>query len=889
MQRIVSILSSTLAFAATASSCLAQGPPAATFVTSRMFAVATNSPNDQAYGIASGDFNNDGKTDIIAAGWSSQVTVNLGNGDGTFQSLTHVYAVPGARAVAVGDFNQDGNLDAAVLAIGNPGSVAIFLGDGTGNLTGPAYYAVGNQGPGTFYNIAVAKLHGGGKLDLVVTNGSDNTVSVLLGNGDGTFQPQVAYSTSGSYPQGNSPQWVAVADVNKDGRLDLVTADSGQGISVLLGNGDGTFQAPVFYSDVLNGSGVGVQANGVAIADLNGDGNLDVVTAAQVGYVNVFLGNGDGTFQPAAGYSVPYATTIAIADLNGDGKPDLVVADFVESTTWVLLNNGGGTFKPGVAYATDNGDQGLILADFNHDGRLDFAVGSTLGPFMTVALGNGDGTFRAGSNYGFVEGYGVDWIVSADLRHNGKFDIVEADPNGRSLHVMLDNSHGVLGAPSTIPICGVPWYVAAGDLNGDGKPDLVAIAGNDSGCGVPENAVAVLLGNGDGTFQAPVYYSIGNSNANNSGNGAAVALAALTSSRKLDIVVSSADGSLSILLNTGSGAFGAASLISGVTAGAEYIVSADFNKDGKLDLALPDYSNNTVKILLGNGNGTFQAPASVAGVPASPSGIAVGDFNRDGKPDLAVTTASIEGGGGGAAIFLGNGDGTFAPGAQYSWDPGVLGQGNPGTSPGAPAAADVNGDGHLDLLIPLGNVHYWAWSCCGIEAGNLGMMVLLGNGDGTFVEDTAGPFIVGYDSLEVVAADFNGDGAMDAAVLERAGNGNYGAAPFVTVLINNTPAVSVSPLTLRFPGQKAGSSSKPQTVVVTNDQATALTISGVSLGGADPGDFSYKSACRPSLPAGAGCRISVTFKPTTTGPRTASLLISDSVGTQTVALSGTGQ
>jgi hypothetical protein len=255
--------------------------------------------------------------------------------------LSRVYALADARAVAVGDFNNDGNLDAAVLAAGSPGLVAIFLGDGTGNLTESTSYTVGNQGPGGYSNIAVAKLHGGGKLDLVVTNGNDNTVSVLLGNGDGTFQPQVAYST-GSYPTGNNPQWVAIADVNKDGHLDLVTADSGQGISVLLGMGNGTFRAPLFYANVN-----GYQANGVAIADLNGDGNLDVVTAAQVGLVNVFLGNGDGTFQPAVGYSVPSATTIAIANLNGAKKLDLIVADFVESTTWVLLGNGDGTFKPG--------------------------------------------------------------------------------------------------------------------------------------------------------------------------------------------------------------------------------------------------------------------------------------------------------------------------------------------------------------------------------------------------------------------------------------------------------------------------------------------------------------------------------------------------------------
>jgi hypothetical protein len=883
--------------AALASTALpAQTPPPASFVTARMFQAATSygSPfayyGAEPYALAVGDFNNDGKLDIIATGSGSEVTVNLGNGDGTFQSLSRVYALAGARAVAVGDFNHDGNLDAAVLASGNPGLVAIFLGDGTGNLTESTSYTVGNQGPGAYNNIAVARLHGGSKLDLVVTNGGDSTVSVLLGNGDGTFQPQVAYSTTGSYPGGNTPQWVAIADVNKDGHLDLVTADSGQGISVLLGKGNGTFQAPVFYSDVLNGSGVGVGANGVAIADLNGDGNLDVVTAAWQGFdVNVFLGNGDGTFQPAVGYSVPYATTIAIADLRGGKKLDLVVTDDIESTTWVLLGNGDGTFQPGVAYATDNGDQGLAVADFNQDGKLDFAVGSNIGPFMTVALGNGDGTFRAGTNYGFVWGYGVDQIAAADLRNDGNLDIVEADPNNRDLHVMLGSSHGVLGAPSTISVCGTPWWVAAGDLNGDGKPDIVAIAGANSGCGVGDNSVAVLLGKGDGTFQTPVYYSIGNNTSNNSGGGALVALAALTANRRLDIVVSNNDGSLSVLLNQGKGTFGAATVIPGVTGSDEYILTGDFNGDGKLDLALPDYINNTVKILLGKGNGAFRTPVSVPNVPQYPGPLTVGDFNKDGKLDLAVSSASIASGGGGVAVFLGNGDGTFTFSADYGWDPGSLGLGAPGTSPGSLAAADVNGDGNLDLLVPLGNTHYWTNCNCGMEAGNLGMVVLLGNGDGTFVVDSAGPFLAGWDSYQVVAGDFNNDGAADAAVLERAGNGNYGAASFVTMLINNTQPVSTSPLSIKYARQKVGTSSKAQTVVLTNNQTTSLAISSVTLGGADPGDFTYKSACKATLLPGAGCTISVTFKPAAAGSRTASLLINDGAGTQTVSLSGTGQ
>jgi hypothetical protein len=861
---------------------LAQTPPAS-FVTAKLFEAATPGPygdgSAQPYGIAAGDFNNDGKLDIVAAGWGGEVTLNLGNGDGTFQSLSQVYPLGGAKAVAVGDFNRDGNLDVAVLAAGQPGSVAIYLGDGTGNLNGPTLYQVGDQGPGVYSNIAAGHFRSASKLDLVVTNGYDNTVSVLLGNGDGTFQSQVPYSTGTN----SDPQWVAVADFNKDGHPDLVTADSGQGIGVMLGNGDGTFQTPVFYSDVN-----GQAANGVAVADLNGDGNVDVVTAAWPSGVNVFLGKGDGTFQAAVSYSAPYATTVAIslAEVGGTLKPVLIVADFVESTAFVLIGNGDGTFNPAVPYATDQGAQGLAVADFNKDGLLDFAVGSNSGPFMTVALGNGDGTYRASRDYSFVEGWGANQIAAADLRLDGNIDIVEADVPSRQLHVMLGSPHGVLGAPSSISICGVPYWVAVGDVNGDSIPDVITTGGANSGCGVPNNSVAVLLGIGNGTFQTPVYYSVGNNNANN-GNGATLALAALTSNGKLDIIVSNNDGSLSVLLNQGTGTFGAATVISGVTATAEYIRLGDFNMDGKLDLALPDSPNNTVKILLGQGNGTFGTPTSLQNVPQTPAGLTVGDFNKDGKLDLAVDSTNINNGGG-AAIFLGNGDGTFTFSASYGWDPGSLGLGAPGTSPGALVTADVNGDGNLDLLIPLGQTLDWTTCNCGEEAGNLGMIVLLGKGDGTFVNDTAGPFLVGWDSLQVVVADFNRDGAIDAAVLEASGKGTYGAASFVTMLINNAQPVSASPLTVLFAKQTTGTVSGLQTEVLTNNQTTPLTISSVTLGGTDPADFLYKSYCPATLAPGAECTIFVAFKPTATGTRTATLSISDSVGTQKVTLFGTG-
>lgn len=349
---------------------------------------------ENTYSIAVADFNGDGRMDLVLAvqyvNGAGSIAVLLGNGDGTFQQAV-TYPSGGATTfgVSVSDVNGDGKADVVVTSDCIPSSncnnslnslVGVLLGNGDGTFKPAVTYSSGGFPD---YTVALVDLNGDGKADAVVPNLyidpndlNEGSVGVLLGNGDGTFQPAVTYGAGvGAYT-------AAVADFNRDGKPDVVVANPWSGtVAVLLGNGDGTFQPAVRY-----GSG-GQTPISVAAADVNGDGKPDiVVTHDGDGPVGVLLGNGDGTFQPVMTYlSGGFATTsVAVADVNMDGKPDLVVGNQCVSSNncsngmvvGVLLGNGDGTFQTPVTYFTGGSGYGAIsVKDVNGDGMPDLLAG----------------------------------------------------------------------------------------------------------------------------------------------------------------------------------------------------------------------------------------------------------------------------------------------------------------------------------------------------------------------------------------------------------------------------------------------------------------------------------------------------------------------------------
>ena len=475
-----------------------------------------------------------------------------------------------------------------------------------------------------------------------------------------------------------------------------------------------------------------------------------------------------------------------------------------------------------------------------------------------VIAPGGEGFTLTVNGTGFVSGAVVNWnhsslattfvsdsrltasVPASDIAAAGtaSVTVVNSSPGGGTSNVMFfevtpSSSSIALSAPSAFGAGTNPSALAVGDFNGDGKLDL-AVANEGSG------NVSILLGNGNGTFQAAVDYGAGS-------NPSSVAVGDFRGDGKLDLVVAN-DGSnnVSILLGNGDGTFQAA-VNYGAGSTLFAVAVGDFNGDGKLDLAVADAVSDYVSVLLGNGDGTFKTAVQyVAGL--EPIAVAVADFNGDGKLDLAVANDE----GNSVSILLGKGNGTFQAAVNYGTG-----------TPGSVAVGDFNGDGKLDLVV-----------VGGVNSDNVSVVaLLLGNGDGTF--QAAVNYGTGADT-SVAVGDFNGDGRLDLA--------------FPASLQLQTPLASLSSTSLNFGNQLVGTTSAANTVTLSNPSGLALTISSLVVTGTNAADFSQTNTCGTGLAIGASCTFTVTFKPTQTGLRTASVTITDNAGgsPQTISLSGTG-
>ena len=687
--------------------------------------------------LAVGDFNRDGRPDLLFAYRdSAEVSVVLGNGDGTFGAPTAYSASSWPKQVLVDDFNEDGSVDLAVVTDGLS-YLDVRLGTGTG-IFGPATsVALDGALP---IKALLTDFNGDANADVVVTH-ADDKVSVLLGTGTGAFGA-VTHLAMGSFPFG-----AAAGDIDRDGRADLVVAlPYEDAVSVRLNGFGFTCPGPSFGPAARTsraGDELGA-AYGLASADFDGDGALDVVTTSAgsggTGEVAVLLGDGAGGFSMGPGHALGgNSVVVAAADFNGDGRPD--VAATLYDRVAVLLGTGGVGLSSPTYVPIGTGGNGIATGDFDADGHIDLAV--TWNDFISptggvsILMGDGTGGFTA-------TGLGLagrpNGVGAGDLNNDGRQDLVLADSTGQ-LWRLIGNGAGGFTSLSGPAIGGWLADVAIGDFNRDGNVDAATVkAGTDYGY--------VAWGDGAGGLGGVISIGLGPS-----AYSQTLDAGDLDGDGDDDLVFGTAY-SIAIVEADGTGGFAPAVHY---RSGQEYssVVIRDFVKDGYPDVA-GTIAAGRVSVAAGAGDGTFsEAIYSEVGYGAGVAAVTVGDWNRDGRPDIATTNqAAVHRD---IAISLGAGDGTFGA-ATFLPLPN-------GTYPNDITNADLNRDGATDLIVAEDNA----------------ISVYLGDGAGGFGAGVAYP----GGNRRIGVGDFDGDGKLDVvaysgftnvAVLPGRGDGTLAAA-----------------------------------------------------------------------------------------------------------------
>lgn len=775
-----------------------------------------------------------------------------------------------AWSVAVADVNSDGKPDLLVANCGstgncNNGAVGVLLGNGDGTFqTAMAYGSGGSHAT----SLAVADVNGDGKPDIVVTNADDNTVSVLLGNGDGTFQTAVAYGSGGD------AVWsVSVADVNSDGKPDLLVTNGclsdgcGDTVSVLLGNGDGTFQTAVAY-----GSGGGT-ADSVAVADVNGDGKPDLLVAncgssmgdCSDGTVGVLLGNGDGTFQTAVAYSSggENAYSIAVADVNGDGKPDILVANAGgNGNVGVLLGNGDGTFQTAMTYDSGGVSTSVAMADVNGDGIPDLVVASCgnnncENGNVGVLLGNGDGTFQTVVFYG-SGGFEAYSVAVADINGDGKPDVVVANMCASGGTCANGGVIGVLVNTSLIPTT----TTLISSLNPSNFGQAVTFSATVTprqGVGSPTGTVDFFDG---GT-------NIGNSNLNSSG---VATLATSTLSVGTHTITATYNGDANFAPSTSPPLYQ-------VVQGAIAVISPTGLNFGNQTVGIPSTPQNVTLTNTGNIN-LLISMIQITGANTN-------DFSqRNNCPASLAPNSSCK-----IAV-------TFTPRATGTRNAAVSVSDN---APNSPQSASLTGVGVLPAVMfsPTSltfktQVVYTTSAPQKLTLTNTGLGILEIKGakiSAQFrVTTTCGKTLdPGNSCTAEVRFKPTTKGQIGGSITLT---DNAPDSPQQVPLSGTGTFVSLSPTSLNFGNQPVNTTSPPKYITLENKGTGPVnfTGSGITITGADPGDFAQQNNCPNSLPSGSFCKIKVTFTPTQQGKRTADVSVSDDGGgsPQTVPLTGTG-
>jgi len=605
------------------------------------------------------------------------------------------------------DLDGDGVLD-LVSANQDSSDVAVLMGNGDGTFAPDVRYSACGDLIGYSTFPTPGDFDENGTIDLAVTCSWLGLISILPGNGDGTFGPSAEYGD-----ESEDPFVAQTGDFNNDDHLDLIAANfiNGGSVSMYFGNGDGTFGPELD----LGGGGAWT----VAVGDFNGDNNDDYARP-DGGDIEVHLGNGDGTFAPPVAYPGPAIHIVAV-DLNDDANLDLVAAD-AGTQVQVLLGNGDGTFGTGQFYSTgENNANFVAVADYNGDQLLDLAVNvrEAIGASLWLLFGTGGGQFAPAVGID-ANRAGADSIAVGDFDLDGDVDIVRPCFYCDDLTMLVGDGSGGFSTSPNEDVGDQPSDVVVADLNGDGRPDLAT--SNEA-----SYDVSVLLAEAAGTFEPEARYPARR-------DPSAIVTGEFTGDTLPDLMASNrAHNNLTLLTGTGGGGF-VDSIEATVGTGPSDLVVGDFNEDDLDDLAVSNEGSNDVTILLGLGDGTFAVQPSVS-VGTGPTSIVVASFDGDAHEDLAVAN----GGSHDVSVLLGTGSGTFTAAAPVSV----------GSGPTALAVGDIDGDDSTDLAV--------------VHEGSDDLRIYSGNGDGSFTAGQIIPFRWPGNPLAVIVTDMNDDGLLDVA------------------------------------------------------------------------------------------------------------------------------
>jgi hypothetical protein len=778
-------------------------------------------PGSNLQSIIIADFNQDNLFDVaVSNSDNNSINVFIGYGNGSFATPTiHSTGIDSnPLGMTAGDFDNNNQSDIAVVNF-DTNNVLVLIGYSMIPSETPTAYSTGS---GSLpFQILSGDFNNDTQLDLVALNSGTSNVGVFLAYGNGSFQEQITYSSGTN----SRPYGFAVSDLDNDYRLDIITANSNtESIGILYGYGNGSFDTVVTYSTGTLSSPIWV-----TVDDFNNDNHLDIAYADYgTDSIGVFLGYGNRIFGSLTKYSCragsrPYS--IATADFNNDGQLDFTVANFGTDNIIIFLGSYNGTFKLFIIYSTGVGSLPymLTIADLNNDDQLDIIVDNSGTSTIGIFLGFGNGSFSTQLTYSTGSNAIPYWVSVADFNNDYLLDIAAANSNLGDVIILLGNGQGHFGSQTNCStgINSQPYAIAADDFNKDNRLDIAVANYGSSNVAIllghhskdsinqthnindtdsqsnstianriPDD-VPILLGDYYADFRSQIAYSTGSSSRPYS-----IAIGHLNNDTKMDIIVAnSGNENIGILFGYGNGSFTTEMTYSiGTGSNPQNVVVDDFNKDNQLDVALTNPREDSIIVLIGNGNGTFSTdltystgsgsnPSSLVignlnndeyldlvvanegtdtigiffgfdyilftkqkpcetGDIETPYSLTVGDFNNDGYLDIATGLYSTNN----IGIFLGYGNGTFKPMMKYAHTPSSHTWGI--------TVGDFNNDRQLDITVA-------NWGINGIG-------VILGYGNGSFAEPILYSTGSGSRSVSVTVADLNNDNCLDIIA------GNYG-------------------------------------------------------------------------------------------------------------------